>query len=108
VARHFVNVKVDTFIGWRRKGFRLFWRSKSKPTGRPRLPKPLRELIRQMAADDVSWGEERIARRPRVELLGEPDLVPPSAALPEAEVAPPSVPWRVPPGALSCPRASRT
>jgi putative transposase len=30
------NVKPDTLIRWHRKGFRLFWRWKSKPTGRPR------------------------------------------------------------------------
>ena len=40
-----VNVKANTFIGWHSKGFRLFWSWKSKPTGRPRLPKPLRVLI---------------------------------------------------------------
>jgi hypothetical protein len=56
-----VNVKGNTFIGWHRKGFRFFWRWKSKPTGRPRLPKNLLDLIRQMAADNVSWGQERIA-----------------------------------------------
>src|SRR5215467_10352432 len=33
-----VSVRPDTLIGWHRKGFRLFWRWKSKPTGRPRLP----------------------------------------------------------------------
>ena len=33
-----VNVKPDTFIRWHRKGFRLFWRWKSRPIGRPRLP----------------------------------------------------------------------
>src|SRR5215813_14392248 len=56
-----VSVKPDTLIRWQRRGFRLFWRWKSKPTGRPRLPENLQELIRQMAADNVSWGEERIA-----------------------------------------------
>jgi len=35
-------VKPDTLIGWHRKGFRLFWRRKSKPRGRPRLPSDLR------------------------------------------------------------------
>src|SRR5262245_33345521 len=39
-----VNVKADTFIRWHRKGFRLFWRWKSKPTGRPRLAKEIRRL----------------------------------------------------------------
>jgi hypothetical protein len=56
-----VNVKADTLIRWQRKGFRLFWRWKSKPTGRPRLPKDLGRLIREMAADNPIWGEERIA-----------------------------------------------
>src|SRR5262249_38851502 len=50
-----VNVKADTLIRWQRKGFRLFWRWKSKPTGRPRLPKDLRQLIREMAADNPIW-----------------------------------------------------
>ena len=36
------NVKPNTLIGWHRKGFRLFWRWKSRRTGRPPLPKNLR------------------------------------------------------------------
>src|SRR6476661_5785993 len=55
-----VNVKPDTLIRWHRKEFRLFWRWKSKPTGRPRLPKDLRQLIHQMAVENATWGEERI------------------------------------------------
>ena len=43
-------VKPDTFVRWHRKGFRLFWRWKSRRRGRPRLPRDLRELIRRMAA----------------------------------------------------------
>jgi putative transposase len=56
-----VNVKPDTLIRWQRKGFRLFWRWKSKPRGRPRLPKDLRQLISAMAADNPICGKERIA-----------------------------------------------
>jgi putative transposase len=56
-----VNVKADTLIRWHRQGFLLFWRWKSKSRGRPCLPKNLRRLIRQMAAENVTWGEERIA-----------------------------------------------
>ena len=56
-----VNVKADTFIRWHRKGFQLFWRWKSKPTGRPRLAKEIRRLIREMAVENTTWGEERIA-----------------------------------------------
>ena len=63
-----VNIKPDTLIRWQRKGFRLFWRWKSKPSGRPRLPPNLREFIRQMEADNVSWGEERIANELKLKL----------------------------------------
>jgi putative transposase len=38
-----VIVKPETLIGWHRKGFRLFWRGKSRP-GRPSLPLEIREL----------------------------------------------------------------
>jgi hypothetical protein len=31
-------VKPATLIRWHRKGFRLFWRWKSRPQGRPRMP----------------------------------------------------------------------
>jgi hypothetical protein len=50
-------VQPDSFIRWHRKGFRLFWRWKSRPRGRPRLPCNLRELIRRMAAESTIWGE---------------------------------------------------
>src|SRR5215472_10011961 len=33
-----VNVKPNTLTRWHRKGFRLFWRWRTKPSGRPRLP----------------------------------------------------------------------
>ena len=63
-----VNVKPDTLIRWQRQGFRLFWRWKSKPTGRPRLPKDLRQRIREMAAENPTWGEERIANELKLKL----------------------------------------
>jgi transposase InsO family protein len=63
-----VNVKPDTLLRWHRKGFRLFWRWKSKPAGRPGLPKDLRELILRMAAENQTWGEERIANELRLRL----------------------------------------
>jgi len=56
-----VNVKPETFLGWHRKGFRLLWRWKSRPRGRPRLPGRLQELIFKMARENPTWGEERIA-----------------------------------------------
>ena len=54
-------VKPDTFIRWQGKGFRLFWRWKSKPRGRPRVPAELQNLIVEMANENPTWGEERIA-----------------------------------------------
>ena len=53
-------VQPATFTRWHREGFRLFWRWKSHP-GRPRIPATLQALIRQMARDNLTWGEERIA-----------------------------------------------
>jgi putative transposase len=53
---------------WHRKGFRLFWRWKPKKPGRPRIPADLRQLIAQMAAANLTWGEERIAAELLVKL----------------------------------------
>jgi putative transposase len=55
-----VIVRPETLIGWHRKGFRLFWRWKSRG-GRPRLPRNIRRLIAEMAAENPTWGEERVA-----------------------------------------------
>ena len=54
-------VKPDTLIRWHRKRFRLFWRWKSRPPGRPCVPAELRKLIVEMATNNPTWGEERIA-----------------------------------------------
>jgi putative transposase len=54
------TVKPATFLCWHRQGFRRFWRWKSTP-GRPRIPAELQALIRQMARDNPTWGQERIA-----------------------------------------------
>ena len=56
-----VNVKPETFLGWHRKGFQLFWRWKSRPRGRPRVPGRLQKLIFKMGHENPTWGEERIA-----------------------------------------------
>jgi len=54
-------VKPATLIGWHRNAFRLFWRWKSRPVGRPRVTVEVRELIRRLAAENPTWGEKRIA-----------------------------------------------
>ncbi len=55
-----VVVRPRTFITWHRKGFRLFWRWKSEAGRRPILDE-LQQLIRRMARENLTWGEERIA-----------------------------------------------
>jgi hypothetical protein len=54
-------VKPETFLRWHRSAFKTFWRWKSRKPGRPALPKDLRELVRRMARENPTWGEERIA-----------------------------------------------
>jgi putative transposase len=53
-------VKTGTFIRWHRKGFKLYWRWKSRG-GRPSLPKDIRQLIERLVKENVTWGEERVA-----------------------------------------------
>jgi len=53
-------VQPATLLRWHRKGFRLFWRWRSR-SGRPPLPVELQRLVATMARDNATWGEERIA-----------------------------------------------
>jgi len=53
-------VKPDTLIGWHRRGFKLFWRLKSRPS-RPSLPREIRELVVRMARENPTWGQMRVA-----------------------------------------------
>jgi putative transposase len=55
-----INVTPDTFTGWHKKAFQLFWRWKSRG-GRPRLPKNIQRLIVEMAINNPTWGQERVA-----------------------------------------------
>ncbi len=55
-----VLVQPATLIRWHGQGFRLFWRWKSR-SGRPPIPADLQALIRRMARENPTWGQERIA-----------------------------------------------
>jgi len=55
-----INVTPDTFTVWHKKAFQLFWRWKSRG-GRPRLPKNIQRLIVEMAINNPTWGQERVA-----------------------------------------------
>ena len=50
-------VKPATVLVWHRKGFKLFWRWKSRRRGlgRPRIPVEVRRLIIEMAEMNVGW-----------------------------------------------------
>jgi hypothetical protein len=48
-------VQPETLTRWRRQGFRLFWRWKSRP-GRPPIPPELQALICRMARENLTWG----------------------------------------------------
>jgi putative transposase len=65
--RALVIVQPATLIRWHRQGFRLFWRWTSR-AGRPPIPTDLQALIRQIARDNPTWGEERIANELRLKL----------------------------------------
>jgi hypothetical protein len=62
-----VIVKPETLIGWHRKGFQLFWKGKSQ-AGRPRIPENIRKLIVQMAKENPTWGQARVAAELSVKL----------------------------------------
>jgi len=55
-------VQPETVIRWHRRGFRLYWKWKSRPRwpGRRRVPTEVRDLIRQMSRDNPLWGAPRI------------------------------------------------
>jgi transposase InsO family protein len=54
-------VQPETVIRWHRTGFRLYWRWKSRSRGgRPRIPREIRRLIREMSLANRLWGAPRI------------------------------------------------
>jgi putative transposase len=57
-----IIVKPETAIGWHRQGFRWYWTWKIRRgrSGRPRVPKETRDLIRPMSRENPTWGAPRI------------------------------------------------
>ena len=54
-------VKPETVIRWHRRGFRAYWRWKSRRRGgRPRIDREIRDLIRRMSKENLLWGAPRI------------------------------------------------
>ena len=62
-------VQPATVVRWHRQGFRLYWGWRSRNRGgRPKVARELRELIRRMSRENVTWGAPRILSELR--LLG--------------------------------------
>src|SRR5262245_48507276 len=55
-----VLVKPATVVAWHRKGFRFYWRWRSRGPGRPRISADIRDLIRLMSKANPLWGAPRI------------------------------------------------
>lgn len=53
-------VQPKTVVGWHRRGWRLYWRWKSRARGRPTVPAEIRHLIRRMSRENPLWGAPRI------------------------------------------------
>jgi transposase InsO family protein len=54
-------VQPETILRWHQKGFRLYWRWKSRARGgRPKVPVEIRRLIREMSLANRLWGAPRI------------------------------------------------
>ncbi len=55
-------VQPETAIRWHKRGFRLYWRWKSRPRwpGRKQVPREIRDLIRSMSRSNPLWGAPRI------------------------------------------------
>ena len=61
VLNSIVIVQPETVLRWHRAGFRAFWRWRSRGApGRPRLPKEIRDLIREVSLANPLWGAPRI------------------------------------------------
>jgi hypothetical protein len=56
-----VIVEPATVLAWHRRGLRWFWTWKSRGrTGRPPVPKEIRDLIRTMSQANPLWGAPRV------------------------------------------------
>ena len=61
-ANALIIVQPDTVVRWHQRGFKIYWRWKSKPRGlgRPCTHREIRALVRRMATENPTWGAPRI------------------------------------------------
>ncbi len=58
-----IIVQPETVLGWHRKGWKAYWRWRSRQSGRGgrrHIDPELRALIRRMARENTLWGQRRI------------------------------------------------
>lgn len=58
-----VLVRPETVIRWQHNAWRQYWTWRSRhrqPSGRPRVPLEVRQLVRRLAAENPRWGSIRI------------------------------------------------
>jgi len=53
-------VTPETAVRWHRQGFRYYWTWKSRRSGRPKVDREIRDLIRDMCRANPLWGAPRI------------------------------------------------
>jgi hypothetical protein len=84
-----VLVKPATVVQWHRKGFRLYWRWRSRRLGRPKMSPEIRDLIRRMSLANPLWGAPRIHGELR-KIVARKSVV----CIIATNVAPPELLWR--------------
>jgi len=55
-----IVAKVPTVISWHRKGFKAYWKRKSRRVGRPNIDWELIKLIRRTQKENATWSAQRI------------------------------------------------
>jgi putative transposase len=89
-----VIVRPETVIRWHQRGFRLYWRWKSRrrSMGRPKVDREIRDLVRRLCRENPTWGAPRIQSELR--LLGHDVAESTVAKYMSRPRKPPSQTWR--------------
>jgi len=89
-----VIVQPDTVVRWHHRGFRLYWRwkSRAKKPGQPQVWREIRDLVRQMRSENATWGAPRI--HSELQLLGYDVSETTVAKYMNRDRKPPSQTWR--------------
>ena len=89
-----VIVQPETVVRWHRQGFKLYWcwKSRRRKLGRPPIEREIRDLIRRMSRENLTWGAPRIVSE--LALLGHSVAQQTVAKYMVRNRKPPSQTWR--------------